>query len=145
MIALVVTGTRGGSIPPRYGISPELIQAAWKELREELEIRQDCPDLLIVGDARGIDAAAREWATRSGFPAATFQAHWGTLGRSAGSKRNKAMIVSAMAHHQAGWRVFVLAFPSPESRGTWHCVRCAQDAGLPVRVHKLTPQEEPHE
>ena len=55
-----------------------------------------------------------------------FPANWEALGKIAGPYRNSLMVA-------AGADV-CLAFPTGESRGTWDCVRKAEDAGIPVKV-----------
>jgi len=49
---------------------------------------------------------------------------WKTLGRAAGPVRNQAMVFDGAD--------VCLAFPLGESRGTWDCMRRAEEAGIPV-------------
>lgn len=55
-----------------------------------------------------------------------FPANWKVLGKRAGPCRNQQMV-------DAGADV-CLAFPTAESRGTWDCVRRAEEAGIHVKV-----------
>lgn len=48
---------------------------------------------LIEGGARGADRLARRWAKSAGVPVESYPADWDTYGRSAGSIRNRQMLV----------------------------------------------------
>jgi hypothetical protein len=80
-------------------------------------------DLLIHGDASGIDTASGEWAEANGVNYCKVPAIWGHYGKSAGMIRNRAMIDLLEPDH-------VLAFPSDNSIGTWGCVRYAAQQGI---------------
>lgn len=114
---LVVTGTRRGH--------PHVIDVLDGWLR-----RHGYPDMVILGDADGVDAMALDWAHKRGFKGVTFQhiAEWDRLGDAAGPKRNAAMV----AH--AGPGAHLVAFPDERSKGTWNCVQQASAAGLHVYV-----------
>jgi hypothetical protein len=75
--------------------------------------------LLVEGGAKGADTLAREWAARNRVSRQTVPADWDRWGKSAGSKRNIKMLEDYPG-------ALVVAFPMPESRGTWHCVREAK-------------------
>ena len=87
------------------------------------------PAVLIVGDARGADALAREWATATnierGEPVLlhVFDADWDRYGKRAGPIRNQRML-------DQGRPDLVLAFPG--GRGTEDMCRRAKAAGVPV-------------
>lgn len=84
---------------------------------------------LIHGAARGADTLAARWAERHGIQPVACPALWDTFGRSAGFRRNDAML----ALHPD----LVVAFPG--GRGTEGMVRIARDAGVAVyRVEPLT-------
>lgn len=84
------------------------------------------PTVVIHGEAPGADSIAKEWAMWRGIPAIGIPAAWDALGKSAGPIRN-------------GWLLdehpdLVVAFPLPQSRGTWDAVRQAKERGIPVTV-----------
>jgi predicted Rossmann-fold nucleotide-binding protein len=78
--------------------------------------------VLIAGGARGADSLAAEWATTSGIHAAVVNALRGEHGKSAGPKRNRAMLALAPE--------YVIAFPG--GAGTADMVAAAKAAGIPV-------------
>lgn len=82
-------------------------------------------DVTVVhGDARGADTVLAEVATSFGCVVETHLAKWGELGKRAGIIRNCEMV-------DLGADV-CLAFPMLGSRGTFHCMREAEKAGIPV-------------
>jgi hypothetical protein len=86
------------------------------------------PHVVVVhGGARGADTLAERAARAFGMAVERHPADWNAHGRSAGFKRNAAM-VSLGAD-------LVLAFYKlgAGNRGTDHCVRLAERSGLPVR------------
>lgn len=94
---------------------------------------------IVLGDARGADALAFEWAARErarrsdGLPIRRrHDAHWDRLGRRAGPERNGRMVADAVAlRERTGLRVLCLA--APGDVGTDNCVRQARAAGIDVR------------
>lgn len=89
--------------------------------------RHGLPTLLIVGCARGVDAAAQGWARAHRVQLRVCVADW-TRGKVAGHLRNQEMV----SHAEPGdW---LLAFPSVDSRGTHDCVRRGRRAGLRVVI-----------
>lgn len=92
--------------------------------------------VLIHGDARGADAMAAEYASNNwGVRPVAMPAPWRELGRAAGSARNTQMISVLRALQFCGYECHVLAFPMPDSVGTWDCVRKARGAGFEVTVY----------
>lgn len=88
------------------------------------------PGLTVVhGGARGADTLAGEWVQRMrtrGYPVVeeVHPADWDKHGKPAGCIRNQEMVnLGADA---------CLAFPLGESRGTRHCMKAAEKAGIPV-------------
>lgn len=85
------------------------------------------PTVVLHGDAPGADTIAKRWAIDHGIPALGIPAAWDFYGRKvAGPKRN-------------GWLLdenpdIVIAFPLPQSRGTWNAVDQARERGIPVIV-----------
>jgi hypothetical protein len=87
-------------------------------------------DTLVTGGCpRGADAIAeRCWRGLAGQrPTETWPARWDTWGRSAGPRRNQAMVESLTPD-----RDLVLAFIHRGSRGASQCARAAEQAGLTV-------------
>ena len=88
------------------------------------------PGMIVVhGGARGADTLAGEWVKKMqtlGYQvvAEVHPADWDRHGKSAGAIRNQEMV-------DAGADV-CLAFPEGESRGTRHCMKAAERAGIPV-------------
>lgn len=87
------------------------------------------PGLLVEGGARGADTLAREWAREAGVSCITIPADWDRWGKGAGAKRNILMLEQYP-------EALVLAFPLPQSKGTWHCIRAAMQRGHKVMVVK---------
>lgn len=83
--------------------------------------------IVIEGEARGADTMAREWALDHGIAVDRFPADWARLGKSAGIERNLRML-------DDGEPDIVVAFPLGKSHGTWHMVRTARKAGVPVLI-----------
>lgn len=82
--------------------------------------------MVIEGGAIGADRIAGDWARSQGIPNVRIDALWTYYDKSAGPIRN-------------GWLLdlepdLVLAFPLPDSRGTWDCVRQAKERGIEVEV-----------
>lgn len=86
------------------------------------------PELVILGDARGVDAQAARWALARGLKTVVCRARWATLGLSAGHVRNLAMVALCQPGDHC------LAFPRANSRGTLNCMAQARSAGLVVHV-----------
>jgi hypothetical protein len=82
---------------------------------------------IIHGGAKGADLLADDWCVVNWLVPEVHKADWNTFGKAAGSIRNQKMLDSGID--------LVLAFPSKKSRGTWHMVRIAEAAGVPVRVY----------
>ena len=82
---------------------------------------------IVHGAASGADAMAHAAAVTFGF---AVEPHWPDYENypvhEAPLKRNELM-VSLGAD-------LCLAFPTKGSRGTWHCVRAAERAGIPVEL-----------
>lgn len=81
--------------------------------------------VLMHGGAPGLDTLARNAWMELGLPALGIRAEWDRYGSKAGPIRNQVMV-------DIGDHVLCLAFPAPDSVGTWDCVRRAQKAGIPV-------------
>lgn len=92
------------------------------------------PDIVIVGDAPGVDAEAVAWA-RNRVLLIVCYAPWRAAGKSfvrsplrapywpgAGNYRNSAIARALESYQRDGTQVRLAAFPDDESRGTWDCV-----------------------
>lgn len=81
----------------------------------------------IQGGARGADKIAKGWAkTKNGLQRYECKADWDKHGKAAGPLRNARMME---------WEPnLVVAFPTPESIGTWDMVKKARDAGVETIV-----------
>jgi hypothetical protein len=84
-------------------------------------------DVVIEGDAKGADRMAGYWARKRKIDNLKFPADWNKYGKAAGTIRNQQML-------DEGKPDLVVAFPTDRSRGTWHMIRIAQDAGVEVKV-----------
>lgn len=80
-------------------------------------------DVLVLGDALGVDAYAWTVAKARGVPYVRHVADWATHGRAAGPKRNAAMLAEAD---------LLVAFLAGAGPGTLNCVGQALALGLPV-------------
>lgn len=89
-------------------------------------LRREGVDCVIEGDARGADRIAGYWAKKNRIDLRLFPADW-SLGKKAGPVRNQQML-------DEGRPDLVLAFPTPNSRGTWDMVRRAEAAGVEVVI-----------
>lgn len=81
--------------------------------------------ILVHGACRGADVMAVDVWSEMGGVHEPHPADWGAHGKSAGPIRNQAMV-------DLGADV-CLAFPTPSSRGTIHCMNAAKAAHIPVR------------
>lgn len=94
--------------------------------------------LLVEGEARGADIAAGTIGLDMGFQIKGEPARWRRdpvtkrlLNPEEGTARNLRMIKFVLAADAD--RKICLAFPLPQSRGTFHCMRAAEAAGIEVR------------
>lgn len=85
-------------------------------------------DLVIHGNAKGADSLAGEWARAAGIQEISCPANWDTHGKSAGYRRNKAMLSLQPD--------LVLAFPG--GPGTANMIKLAKEAGVKVREIEVT-------
>lgn len=91
----------------------------WRRAAYEGESRL----VVVVGDARGLDAMVREWCELHDVNYLLGRALWnGRLRKRAGFERNAAML---MVNPDA-----LVAFPG--GNGTAHCVGLARSSGIPI-------------
>lgn len=121
MIRILVTGSREVDAAAERIVMAALADAVITAARVDRDI------VIVHGGARGVDTVAAFWAPP--IPAERHPADWEGEGKRAGVTRNLRMI-AAGAH-------VCLAFPRRTSVGTWHCIRAAADAGIPVRIYPL--------
>lgn len=104
---------------------------------------------LVHGDGTGVDQLAADIADRWGWTVEAHPADWEHCGDGcpprphlrmrgatpycphAGPRRNEAMCAAGAD--------LVLAFPGPNSTGTWDCLRRAQRHGIAFRGYPLQP------
>jgi hypothetical protein len=86
------------------------------------------PDRIVSGGARGADTLAERWADDNGVEKMIYPADWDRYGKKAGMLRNRQIVDDA---------THMVAFLSPQSRGTWDSIRKAQTKGIPVRVVQI--------
>lgn len=84
-------------------------------------------DLIIHGGCRGIDAMAESYGKFRHVKTKVVEADWDTFGSSAGPIRNKEML--KMGDPKVD---IVVAFPSPDSKGTVHLMDFATSMGYKV-------------
>ena len=103
-----------------------------RDWRDVDTIRQALTELatgsvIVHGAASGADAIAHSLALSMGLIP---EAHWPDYAnieaRLAPKVRNRYMVMLGAD--------LCLAFPTVRSRGTWHCVRLAETAGIEVQV-----------
>ena len=75
----------------------------------------------------GADYWAHQWALARGTPAERYFADWKGLGRSAGPKRNRKMLIEGKPTH---------GLAMPGGNGTADMVAVLKDAGVPVWIIK---------
>lgn len=96
--------------------------------------------LIIHGDATGVDAIADQACVRSGVRCVKVPALFAANGKLDGPLRNLFMLNLAESVRMwlapLGLRatISVEAFPGPDSRGTWNCVKQARSAEIAVNI-----------
>ena len=87
-------------------------------------------DLIIVhGAAKGVDSVAQEWCLKNNVTVRPYPADWSRYGRAAGPKRNRQMLGENPD--------LIIAFPGPESKGTWDMIDAAEEVGHTVEIIHL--------
>jgi len=123
-VRVLITGSR--EVDP---IAEAMVCGVLDEIDDVLLQRGIAEWTLVHGAARGVDTVAAFWG--AGTEGVTLEPHaadW-SVGKVAGHRRNAAMV-------ERGAEI-CLAFPRPDSRGTWDCARRAADAGIHVRIYPL--------
>jgi hypothetical protein len=109
-LRLVITGSRHG----RHDVA--LALDAWVR-------RHGPPLLVVVGDQKGVDTQAWEWAKKHDYPWVREKVRQGEWPECF-YDRNQRMV----NHGQRGDHL--LAFPVQDSKGTWHCFARGKERGL---------------
>ena len=86
--------------------------------------------VFIHGGAEGCDALVEGIAVAHSARVERYPADWKNRGNAAGPERNARMVKSGAS--------ICLAFPTPQSTGTWDCIHRAAAAGIPVRIYPVT-------
>lgn len=120
MKRILITGSRDWTDVDR--IHRALVEVWNDDLACDPEI------ILIHGAATGADTIAGEIATAFGWSMEVYPADWERFGKAAGPIRNNQMVATGAD--------VCLAFPMAHSRGTVHCMKAAERAGIPVRVYE---------
>ena len=84
------------------------------------------PDTIVTGDATGVDAMARAYATEHGLALSVHKAQWNVAERAAGPLRNAEIVRECTA---------MLALPSNTGRGTQNAIKQALKAGIKPEIH----------
>lgn len=113
---IAITGTR----------SQQEAIAFPQQMHEALAEAQ--PELLVLGDATGIDRMAQRFAQSLLIPYVEEKANWIGEGRAAGPRRN-----SRMLDHKPD-EVWYFHLDFENSKGTKNCVEQARARGIPVRA-----------
>lgn len=92
------------------------------------------PDVVVHGGAKGADTLAGAWAQLRGKIERVYPANWERWGKSAGTNRNIMMLMCEHLKEVDNPIDCVVAFPLPDSIGTWHMVKIAREANIPVVV-----------
>ena len=124
MKVLIITGSRQGIPSDR----PDLLATLTESIK--------AADLVIHGGARGVDALADQLARRSNVHVVVVSALWEQRKKAAGSDRNSVLASLGAKLQRGGAEVRYGAYPGPEGRGTWDCVRKVQAVNIAGEVHQ---------
>lgn len=95
--------------------------------RLHLALTEVNPSCIIHGGAKGADSLAAHWGETRGLPVFECKANWNVYKKAAGPIRNGWMLKFMVPD-------LVLAFPLPDSVGTYHMIDIAEKAGIEVKV-----------
>lgn len=97
----------------------------YKRFREFVDSFRGEITHIVSGGAKGADAMAEYYAKQFAIPFTVYPANWSKFGKGAGMIRNKSIVNDCQ---------MVIAFPSPESKGTRNTIALAEAKGIPVHV-----------
>lgn len=107
--------------------NPGVSYQEWEQLLLD-KINPDDIQVVISGGAKGVDTFAKLFAARRRKSYMEFAPQYALYGRYATLKRNAQIVKEASA---------VIAFPSAESKGTFHSIKEAQRLGRRVIIVNL--------
>lgn len=114
---LAIVGTR----------NPGIGYLEWEQLLLS-EINVKDVTLIVSGGAKGIDTFAKIFAARHHIPLREYLPDYSKYGRNATLRRNTLIVRDAS---------IVVAFPSPDSRGTFHSIKEGYRFGKRVIVIEI--------
>lgn len=114
MMKLAIVGTR----------NPGVSYAEWEQLLLS-RVSVEEISLVVSGGAKGVDTFAKLFAGLHHIPLMEFIPDYAKYGRKATLRRNTQIVKGASA---------VAAFPSPDSRGTFHSIKEAKRLGKKLIV-----------
>jgi hypothetical protein len=111
----------------------------WSDRKTLWEVLGSLPDGSYVihgANPNGADELASQYCETTSriIIELPFPADWESFGKSAGPKRNILMRDVLLAFKENGFKILVLAFPLPGSKGTVHMMEIAEEAGIEVSV-----------
>lgn len=96
------------------------------------------PFLIAHGAAKGADQLAEKYAKEKGISTIEFFAEWLLFGKKAGPIRNQKMVEWCLEEAlDINIPLVCIAFPLPNSKGTWDCVRRCKRANIKTYVWGL--------
>ena len=130
---VIVTGSRDWDWT-EYGTLEMWMNYVWVK-------EQDQFDIIVHGDCKGADQLVKRYARERGIQVKAFPADW-ALGNKAGPIRNQQMIdwanekaLQPREDVESSWtEVICIAFPLPQSKGTWDCIRRCERAKIRTYV-----------
>ena len=105
----------------------------------KLEFLEPFKDILILGDASGVDAIALKYATLNKIQYRLFRADWNRWGKAAGPKRNREMVDNGRPDVVVGFRNYGI------SPGTDDALSYAKSRGIPVVIYRIVLEVENEE
>lgn len=112
----------------RHLTEPQLVERILTDL-----FKEHPGGILIHGGAKGVDSFAGKLATKHGYIVIVCPAEWDKYGKSAGIIRNKSMIDDYAPD-------LLIAFPIPESKGTYHAIAYAKKKNIPTQIYHMSSQ-----
>jgi hypothetical protein len=91
---------------------------------------QHKPEMVLVGDAMGVDWMVRSICDEEAQPYTVFRPDWEKYKKAAGPIRNQAMLKEADK---------LIAFWDGKSRGTRNAIKTAMKMGLRLEVREISP------
>ena len=112
--------------------NPGVSYQDWEKLLLE-KIDPSKVELVISGGAKGVDTYAKFFAARHHLPYMEFAPQYSVYGKYATLRRNTQIVREASV---------VVAFPTPDSKGTLHSIREAKRLGKRLIIVNL-PSDSP--